>query len=306
MKLKNNINMGKSLKLRDVQLELFQLLRIVDRICRKHNIQYWLDGGTLLGAVRHTGFIPWDDDVDICLMKEDYDKLLPLLDQESKKKSNIFLYFYKKEVRYWSDYLGSTRILIGSDESDIHPCRIDIFPMKSIPQSDEQKDRKITDVANYFVRGKVKYPKRFNKKYIKSDLKEALNKKREFMDYFNNDYMLSCNNKSLDSLITYSFGDSIVNRCRKYYLYSDIFPLKEIEFEGQKFYCPNNYNQYLTILYGDYMTLPSLSEQISYNNHYYLSNSDKFSLSQVERYVVKVNCIFYYQNKLKYKVIAPF
>lgn len=69
--------------LRKHQLRMLDMLSYIDTICRENNIKYWLAGGTLLGAVRHQGFIPWDDDVDIELFKEDFDRLLTLLSADS-------------------------------------------------------------------------------------------------------------------------------------------------------------------------------------------------------------------------------
>ena len=68
--------------LRKAQLRMLEMLLAVDKICRKHNILYWIDFGTLLGAVRHKGFIPWDDDVDICVMEKDYNYLRDILIKE--------------------------------------------------------------------------------------------------------------------------------------------------------------------------------------------------------------------------------
>lgn len=77
---------GEGTTLRKAQLRMLDILIEVDKICRKHNIPYWLDSGTLLGAVRHGGFIPWDDDMDICVMRKDYKLLKKYLSEELSDK----------------------------------------------------------------------------------------------------------------------------------------------------------------------------------------------------------------------------
>ena len=62
-------------KLREAQLKMLGILEEIDKLCRAHNISYWIEGGTLLGALRHGGFIPWDDDVDISMLRSDYDRV---------------------------------------------------------------------------------------------------------------------------------------------------------------------------------------------------------------------------------------
>ena len=64
--------------LRQAQLVMLRMLKIIDYICRKHDISYWMCSGTLLGAVRHKGFIPWDDDLDICMIREDYERFVEI------------------------------------------------------------------------------------------------------------------------------------------------------------------------------------------------------------------------------------
>ena len=78
----NYLEQFKQQQLRTCQLKQLGILEEIDRICRKHNISYWLDGGSLLGAVRHGGFIPWDDDIDICMPLTDVPRFIEVAQRE--------------------------------------------------------------------------------------------------------------------------------------------------------------------------------------------------------------------------------
>ena len=71
--------------LQEAQLRMLEMLCEIDRICKKYDIKYWLDAGTLLGAIRHKGFIPWDDDIDIGMIREDYRKFKSIVKGELDK-----------------------------------------------------------------------------------------------------------------------------------------------------------------------------------------------------------------------------
>ena len=87
----------KQQQLRRCQLKQLTILEEIDRICRKHHIDYWLDGGTLLGAVRHGGFIPWDDDIDIAMRKEDMERFINIAPSELSK--NLTLQYSQNEAQ---------------------------------------------------------------------------------------------------------------------------------------------------------------------------------------------------------------
>ena len=71
-------------QIRDIQLANLELLKELDYVCRENNLTYWLDGGTLLGAVRHKGFIPWDDDIDTIMPRDSYDKIIEAFEKSSR------------------------------------------------------------------------------------------------------------------------------------------------------------------------------------------------------------------------------
>lgn len=129
-----NIVSGDNLrKLQETELEI---LLETDRICRKYEILYQLSGGTLLGAVRHKGFIPWDDDVDICMLREDYNRFLSICEKELGEK--YFLQTYETDSEFFHSFarirknntLALQRQYKGMDMH--HGIFIDVFPLDNI------------------------------------------------------------------------------------------------------------------------------------------------------------------------------
>jgi lipopolysaccharide cholinephosphotransferase len=275
--------------LSSLQKELLNLLKIIDKICRKNDIEYWLDFGTLLGAVRHKGFIPWDDDVDICVPTDHYPKLLKLLHQEKDRNSDIFLFYYKnKNTLNTYEKLGSTRIAMREDKVGLFACHIDIFAVKLINPKDENSDKILTNTANFFCSNGKDYLIDIDKKYIKNNLKNALRAKSKFMQYYNNEYAPFCNRREKDSLLTYTFSIHINH------LYCDIFPLQQIEFEGQLFFAPKNTDKYLVKYYGDYMTPPPKYQQLpKHSKGIYICKNKEFILNETFNANIKHNKKFY-------------
>lgn len=88
--------------LRNAQLRMLNILKYVDYVCKQNDIPYWLSSGTCLGAVRHGGFIPWDDDVDIEMLEEDYDRLITIL--ENQKSDEFALQTHKLDKNFHYDF----------------------------------------------------------------------------------------------------------------------------------------------------------------------------------------------------------
>lgn len=115
------------------QLELWQEL---DRICRKHAIKYWAGYGTLLGAVRHGGFIPWDVDIDFCMMRPDYDRFMQIVEDELIQGGNIFELRLKSFVGCVFSH-SQTTALFENEMRDKTPypngLTLDVFPLDVAP-----------------------------------------------------------------------------------------------------------------------------------------------------------------------------
>ncbi len=123
-------------KLHDVEIEI---LDEFVRVCKKNNLKYFLVGGTLLGAVRHEGFIPWDDDIDIGMPREDYEKFLKVMEEKNSEKYTVFdsrydeNYFFQfgrlsLNGTYWSEYWDNqVPFKLG-----IH---IDLFILDKVPEN---------------------------------------------------------------------------------------------------------------------------------------------------------------------------
>jgi lipopolysaccharide cholinephosphotransferase len=286
---------------KDLQVELLNLLKIIDKICRKNDIEYWLEGGTMLGAVRHSGFIPWDNDLDIGVPAGDYHRLISLLKAKSKTNKNIFLHYESNEVpKFILERLATTRIV--RDEGDgMVGCFVDIFPARIINNSEKENDISILNTAKYFITGMAPIGVKTDKKYVQNTQKKALLEKKKFTQYFHNNYLPSCNYRLPTSIVSMKPTSTFftTNGVDSYLPYLDIFPLREVSFEGLKTFVPNNYDSYLTLMYGDYKTPVSKLEQAERKSKDYFCNSNKFALDVTTETLSKRVSYFYRHPILK-------
>ncbi len=272
------VNLSKSLCL--------ELVLIVKDICDKNNLDYWLDGGTLLGSQRHKGFIPWDDDIDICFPKSDFDKVITELDKYCKKSSNHLLFHHNSDVSLVFDYFGNSNYLIDG----VFPVRIDLIPVKIIPNTLEsiKIDKSLTNIFSSYYKGKVKNESDIadiHKEHLSSG-SNNLEQSNKFISFYSQ-YLNGCDTDKRselteDYLVNYCFNDMSVSKDRPYYAFNDIFPLGKVEFEGYEFKAPNNIKNYLTILYGEnYIIPPDKKMQISHFNYLYTTDISKDKIKKL-------------------------
>ena len=235
--------------LRLMQMRMLELLLVVDRICRRHGLRYWLAGGTMLGAVRHKGFIPWDDDLDIEMLKEDYDRLIVILQDELP--DTLAIQCMETDSNYFFQYakLRDRRSIIN----EITPYDrmwkergifIDIFPI-------EKTSRLLHRLSNITMGHTYTILK-------KTGLTDAVASRRVRRLLWLNTKVIYPVIRLVNKILPISYYDDALGI--PYYVkrYPErIFPLKELEFEGHTFPVMGDYYQQLTAQYGNYMQLPS-------------------------------------------------
>lgn len=254
---------------KELRSEQIKILDEIVRICKEENIKYFLDYGTLLGAVRHKGYIPWDDDIDIGMLRKDYNKFIRVATK--KLKEDFILCYYKNEPHHFHTFAKvrlKNTIMLESlyQHLDINNgIWVDIFPYDNLnkPNSTFIRIRKkIFDVITTFISIKldIDYYKNTAKKIkLKKVLKfiplKLLYSIREFackINFNNSSKYVTC-------------LDEEVVKCCKGRIRNKVFPYKELLFEGKKYLVCNDYDYVLKNEYGDYMKIPKKSEQKTHN-----------------------------------------
>ena len=249
------------------------MLEIMDEIhdfCMSSNIPYYLVGGTLLGAVRHNGFIPWDDDMDIGLLRKDYDYLLKNF---KSKSGNIKILHHKNMEHYiWPSakaiHKNTSLIELGRQKSEIGVF-IDIFPFDYIDADDFDKAKKIVKKSNH-------WKNLLTLKYLRIDRNRSFAKNILVMIgkvlYIIPDGFLI---KKVNSYGKRNYSGSENYVCN----FTGAWGLREIakasdfaetvtgQFEGRNYLLPGGFDDYLRTVYGDYMTLPPVEKRVTHHSN---------------------------------------
>ena len=255
---------------RNLQLNELELIVEVDRICRKYNINYSLDGGTLLGAVRHKGFVPWDEDADVIFTRHEYAKFYRACKKELKR-NEFFLQEYRTDPYYRWGYAKlrhkDTEYVRSGQEHLKYKTGIciDVFVVDNVP--DNKIARSLFYIYNVLLR-KILYSEigkdKGNNILLRSIYNLLYRVPRNVVFKMRNAVAYKCNKKDT-KLVSHLLYPYPKKDC-KYGMPAECFSeYIELEFEGMKFKAIKDYDRYLTLLYGDYMTPPPEEDRNSLN-----------------------------------------
>lgn len=259
----------------EVKESQINILRFLDEVCKKNNIQYYLCGGTLLGAVRHKGYIPWDDDIDVMMKRDDYDKLMSIRNNLGNPKYKIYTPFDKSKEPYpytYAKICDMDTILIEKPTTkkiNLH-VYIDVFPIEALGD-DEVKSKKY---ISSFKRKKMLYSVLtlgyYNKSYgslghrifwfLMYLLSKLYSGKRVAKKIEK-----KCR-KKVFSNCTY-VGDIVAGYGEKECMPKTIFEDQLFSFEGLEFNSIKDYDTYLKRLYGNYMELPPEEKRVKAHDY---------------------------------------
>lgn len=259
--------------IREIQESVLEILEEVDRICKKHKLNYFLEAGSALGAKRYQGFIPCDDDIDIALFRNEYEKFIEIMEKELKpgfllqkmSKGSDYLYPYVQIVKDNTCFVRKEFKNLNMH----HGIHIDVAPLDRVPENKKLREKQFNDVRRYttLIRKKI-MPEMYESRNIIK--KFIVNYKYYSLKLIPMQYLKYKQSKSFTKYEDKETG-FVGDLCTHYkkdisFRETMLIPVKYREFEGKLYPTPNEIDSYLDIMYDDYRTLsPRENGSIKYS-----------------------------------------
>lgn len=260
----SKMNKKKQLTGEEVKLVELGILDYIDAICKKHQIKYFLDYGTLLGAIRHKGFIPWDDDIDICMKRKDYERFISIFVNDNNPNYKFLSMETSSSYYYEFGKVVDTRTVLNETETIELPGMgvwVDVFPKDNLPRQHKLLKWIVTVlvVCRVFSVYK-KFPQKHSFLFYPVWLVARLIGYKPFLKF----------TKRLSIVYlkkgTPYIGDLRDLTAKQYAWDRDMFDKSVlVPFEGKEYPAPQNWDEYLKGLYGHYMKLPPEDKRIPHS-----------------------------------------
>lgn len=256
-----NYVLSNGVTVRQLQMKLLDIFLYLKKICEENNLTYWCGGGTMLGAVRHKGFIPWDNDMDVFLPRRDYEKLYEIWDKVADTSKYKLVKTTKDHNYHHTDMslVDVTTTFVNKhseNEDNVHGCYIDVMPFEGCPDSWLGRAKQVYHSIMYDIYNVQRLPDNQGK-WLRFPTKLALGlikdpekrykvwsyheKKMSARDFYTAKYVKETISSFKGLFRTYD---------RK------MFDTVDAEFEGHIVKIPAGYDEYMKRIYGDYMPIP--------------------------------------------------
>ncbi len=267
----------KELSLRDIQMGSLEILKKISEICVEQDLTYYLAYGTLIGAIRHKGFIPWDDDIDLWMPRDDYNRLIQyfMVNERNLFPFKLFSIYNNSDYPYEISRISDVRYKLVVDNEKPYGIGlfVDIYPLDGVGNSPKEFTKLKKRATKYsslcFLSSRLKYEKGNTKGRFKQAIKLPA---FVFSKLMGKEHWINCLERMAQDC-NYEDSSYIGSLVWGHDGIKAIFPKSWFEdvsvvmFEGQAFNAPKYYHKVLKRLYGDYMSIPPKNKQVAHHNY---------------------------------------
>lgn len=267
--------------IKKTQDELLLMLSMFHNYCEKNNLSYFMIGGTLLGAIRHHGFIPWDDDIDVAMPREEYDRFIEIAQNQISDTIEIrhFKNTKNSPIHYVKLINKNTTLIEDRYKTYVEGLYIDVFPIDYVTELSKQELQrcKVIWFTHMLIMNNVTT---YKEKAIYKRVFQLWAKCRNLDKLHRRIEILMREKNKQESKYAINFLGAYK---KKEIVPKEIFEHRKLySFEGYMFYGPESGKEYLKHIYGDFMILPPVEEQVCKHNYYVLDFNKPYSQYEVK------------------------